>query len=189
MNRVIFAMVVTATAIFSLTACDKEEEPYVPGPYSWDFGYIRGKLNGTNINLQNEGGQWGNHISAAGAVYTEYTSDGTDSYGTTIPITKGQDELIYGFSFHITPVKVGMLEVTSPNFEIIHSSVFFIDRRDANDKKYAPLKQPLKVNITRADFFGSGIPFIEGEMNGILYNEENLNDSIIVENVMIGVHS
>lgn len=184
-------MAVTITVILSFTACDKEEGLYVPGPYSWDFGYIKGKLNGTEFSLQNEGGQWGNHISAAGAVYTEYGTNGTNSYGTTIPITKKQDYLIYGFSFHLSPVKTGMIEVTNSNLELLHSSVYFIDERDANEKKtYAPLKQPLKLRIDRVDFSSdSSVPFIEGEMEGILYNEKNMNDSVIVEKVQFGVHS
>lgn len=176
-------------AIISLAACDKEEEAYVPGPYSWDFGYIRGKLNGTDISLQNEGGQWGCHISAAGAIYSDYTQ-GQTLYGTTIPITKGQDRLTYGFSVHIAPVQIGTFEVTSPDPELFHCSIYFIDERDANDKKsYAPLKQPLKLRITRAELSSvSSIPFIEGEMNGVLYNEKDLKDSIIVENIAFGVH-
>lgn len=192
MKHFIYAIAIMAAAISLLTACDKEEEEsYVPGPYSWDFGYIKGTLNGTDISLQNEGGQWGKHIPAAGAIYSVYESPKKfDSYGTTIPITRRQDELIYGFTFHITPVKVGIVEIKSPNHELIHNSIHFIDERDDENKKsYAPLKQPLELHITRADFSNeSSVPFIEGVMDGVLYNEKNLNDSIIVKNVEFGVH-
>ena len=63
--------------------------------------------------------------------------------------------------------------------------------KDQNEfeKWYEPLKQPVKLLINRAEFVdSSNIPFIEGVINGVLYNQENLNDSIIVENVEFGVH-
>lgn len=65
MKNLCYVIALAAIAISLLTACDKEEEEtYVPGLYSWDFGYIKGALNGTDISLQNEGGQWGKHIPA-----------------------------------------------------------------------------------------------------------------------------
>lgn len=65
-----------------------------------------------------------------------------------------------------------------------------MDKRDTNNEKwYDPLKQPVRLLINRAEFVdSSNIPFIEGVINGVLYNQENLNDSIIVENVEFGVH-
>lgn len=71
------------------------------------------------------------------------------------------------------------------------NAIRFIDRRDAKEEKvYQPLKKPMKLRIDRADFSPeSCVPFIEGEMEGILCNEDNLNDSIIVENMKFGMHS
>ena len=65
-----------------------------------------------------------------------------------------------------------------------------MDKRDTyNEKWYEPLKQPVRLLINRAELVdSSNIPFIEGVINGVLYNQENLNDSIIVENVEFGVH-
>ena len=65
-----------------------------------------------------------------------------------------------------------------------------MDKRDTNNEKwYEPLKQPVKLLINRAEFVdSSNIPFIEGVINGVLYNQENLNDSIIIENVEFGEH-
>ena len=73
---------------------------------------------------------------------------------------------------------------------MFHNRVCFMDKRDTNNEKwYEPLKQPVKLLINRAEFVdSSNIPFIEGVINGVLYNQENLNDSIIVENVEFGVH-
>ena len=182
--------------LFSLAACNNDdEEPYVPGPYSWDFGYTRGKLNGKEFSLQNEGGQIGRHIPFAGSIFTNY-GKGQTSYGTNIPITKGQDGpnnkgMVYGFSVHIAPVECGDFDVVSPVPDIFNNcDICFWDERNGNDKKtYKALKQPLKLHISRAESMGYvSIPFIEGVMNGILYNTENPNDSIIVENVEFGVH-
>lgn len=189
------AAIATMT-ICSFAACNNdEEEPYVPGPYSWDFGYIRGKLNGKEFSLQNEGGQIGRHIPFAGSIFTNY-GKGQTSYGTGIPITRGQynannERMVYGFSVHIAPVECGDFDVVSPVSDIFSNcEIRFVDRRDENDKKtYKALKQPLKLHISRAESMGYvSIPFIEGVMNGILYNTENPNDSIIVENVEFGVH-
>ncbi len=65
-----------------------------------------------------------------------------------------------------------------------------MDKRDTNNEKwYDPLKQPVRLLINHAELVdSSNIPFIEGVINGVLYNQENLNDSIIVENVEFGVH-
>ncbi len=189
MKKLFFYII--AAVLLSLTACDKEEEaPAVPGAYSWNFGYIKGRLNGTDFNLQNEDKPGGCYISTSGAAYSKDLITEEDAYGTNIPITKKQNELTYGFSIHIAPVKTGMFEIKGFSHNRMESSVYFIDERNADEKKgYIPMKQPLKLCISRADFSSdSSIPFIEGEMDGILYNEKNPNDSIVVENIQFGVH-
>lgn len=194
MKQFNFIIGIAVVVVLSFSACNKEEEEelYVPGPYSWDFGYINGKLNGVDINLQNEGGNIGKHISTTGAAYSEYPNEHASCYGINVPITKKQDaSFIYGFTFHISPVKVGTYEVTKAKPDPLTNSIHFIDRRDAKEEKvYQPLKKPMKLRIDRADFSSESLmPFVEGEMEGILYNEENMNDSIIVENMKFGIHS
>lgn len=191
MKQFIYVIAVTAVVLLSFASCDKAEEPpYVPGPYSWDFGYIKGKLNETDVNLQNEGNQAGKHMPAGISVYSK-DSEGKEAYSAEIPITKDQDKLAYGFCIFISPIKTGKFEVTKPSLEYFENNIAFVDKRDDTKeaKIYKPLKQPLILHINRADFSSdSGIPFIEGKMEGILYNEKNLNDSVIVKNMQFGVH-
>lgn len=189
MKKIIYYIAVAV--LLSFTACNKEEEASaIPGPYSGNFGYIKGILNGIDFSLQNEDKPGERYISTAGAIYQKDLMTGRDCYGTNIPITKKQDELIYGFSIHISPVKTGILEVKGFNHDIFESCVIFIDERDGNEKAYGALKQSLKLRINRADYSpSSSTPFIEGVMDGVLYNEKNPNDSIVVENVEFGVHA
>lgn len=192
MKEIIYCMI--AATLLSLTACDKnEEEPYVQDPYSTEFGYIKGKLNGVEYNLQND--KSGTYISANGATYGEYYDTERifrNHYSTNIPMTKEQlfTGFKFGFSIHIAPVKTGMVTLKPLNSNLLDSKVIFVDKRKDGEKKiYDSLKQPMELRIDRADFSpDSSVPFIEGEMNGILYNEEDLNDSIIVENMCFGVH-
>ena len=189
MRKILFITVMAVAALFSFASCDKEEEPANPNPYSVRFGYIRGTVNGTAFCLQNKEAPGETYITN-GNIYTEYPKLGINSYGTNIPITKDQNEFVYGFVFHLVPIKAGAYDVISPNHEMFHNRVCFMDKRDTNNEKwYEPLKQPVKLLINRAEFVdSSNIPFIEGVINGVLYNQENLNDSIIVENVEFGVH-
>lgn len=191
MKNLCYVIALAAIAISLLTACDKEEEEtYVPGPYSWDFGYIRGTLNGTDFSLQNEGRQGGRYLWVGISAYTISHNPERTTYSTDIPITKDQyNGLNYGFSIFITPVETGVHEVGIRKSEN-DCVILFVDKRNADEKKiYSTLKQPMKLSIIRADFSPeSDFPFIEGVMDGVLYNKKDMNDSIIVENVEFGVH-
>lgn len=83
------------SSTFSFASCDKEEEPANPNPYSVRFGYIRGTINGTAFCLQNKEAPGETYITN-GNIYTEYPKLGINSYGTNIPITKDQNEFVYG---------------------------------------------------------------------------------------------
>lgn len=181
------------SAVFLFASCQEEEEtPYIPGAYSWDFGYVKGQLNETYIFLQNEGGREGEHISASGTLYGKTTMpDGTytDYYCTTIPITKGQDILTYGFAIKISPVKTGLYEIAPPSMNTFECNLSFIDKRDADSEKtYMPLKEPVRLLIHRAEFTENAQPFIEGTMDGVLYNPQNMKDSIVIKSMEFGVH-
>ena len=54
---------------------------------------------------------------------------------------------------------------------------------------YHPLKSSFRIQVDSIRFHeGSGTPYIEGKMEGILYNIENSEDSIVIKDAIFGIH-
>ena len=61
--------------------------------------------------------------------------------------------------------------------------------REGTEINYHPLKTPFCLRVDTVFFQeDSEIPYIEGYMDGILYNTENSVDSIVIRNVYFGIH-
>ena len=52
---------------------------------------------------------------------------------------------------------------------------------------YHPLKSSFRIQVDSIHE-GSGTPYIEGKMEGILYNIENSEDSIVIKDAIFGIH-
>lgn len=175
--------------LFALSACDKEEGISTPDPFSDQFGYIYGKLNGEEFSLCNGTKDGTQYISG----HSIYTREPELAYSKYIPIVPAPASLetFLGFSICIYPLEIGVQEITYPSKGIFHNYIAFYNKHDNTRTDYFPLKKPIQLQIDRIDHIDNNpynTPFIEGEINGILYNKENPNDSIIVEGVKFGVH-
>lgn len=55
--------------------------------------------------------------------------------------------------------------------------------------EYCPLKKPFKVYVDSVRYHESSMmPYIEGKMEGTLYNRYDVNDSIVVKDAIFGIH-
>ena len=111
-------------------------------------------------------------------------------------------------SFEETPYYLGYFEgiVNDQDMSIINQSGYgcVIDkgkllneevestvRITKDDAKiiYHPLKSSFKIQVDSIRFHeGSGTPYIEGKMEGILYNIDNLKDSVVIKDAIFGIH-
>ena len=58
-----------------------------------------------------------------------------------------------------------------------------------NKVEYCPLKKPFKVYVDSVRYHESSMmPYIEGKMEGTLYNRYDVNDSIVVKDAIFGIH-
>ncbi len=164
---------------FSFVSCDKDE---VDNSNSKRYlGYFKGDINGETIinnNLYRESKRFGNIWYENGKQYFMYT------FG--IPCSN------YGLGITI-PVKEGLIELREVDEYVDKDTLGYIYLRNLSiesDIIYQPLNASFKIYIDSVRYHSewSGLPFIEGKMEGILYNEHDSKDSIIIKNAIFGIN-
>lgn len=169
--------------LMSFTACsDDDDFERVETP--WNFGYFKGDLNDKPISIENTDYDLLIHDSIYILKYIK--ADGTtldepeEQFGFSV-LVFGEDEPELGI--FLAPLKKRKYEIKG-DYHAPDSSMFSIQ----SDKvKYFPIKEPVKLEITDIRYPEPGrIPIIEGKMEGVLYNLNNPQDSIIFKNITFG---
>lgn len=169
--------------LMSFTACsDDDDFERVETP--WNFGYFKGDLNDEPISIENT--DYGHLIHGRIYILNYIKADGTildepeERFGFSVMVF-GEGEPELGLNF--TPLKIGKYEIKG-DYHPSDSSMISIQ----SDKvKYFPIKEPVKLEITDIRYPEPGrAPIIEGKMDGVLYNLNNPQDSIIFKNITFG---
>lgn len=97
---------------------------------------------------------------------------------------------MWGMKLQLQSVDKKLYNIQGDQFQADSSMVSFEYKdMDSHLSTYLPLKTPLKINVTRYQIYEKLIcPTIEGSIKGVLYNKENLQDSITVKNFTFEIH-
>lgn len=165
--------------IFTFVACGKDTVD-VPDSKRY-LGYFKGDINGETVinnNLYSESKRSGRIWQKDGKQWFLYT------FGIPCP------NYFLGIT---TPVKEGLNILYTRDDYLDNDTLGYITLHDLRVQPeiiYRPLNASFKIYIDSVRYHSdwSGLPFIEGKMEGILYNENDSRDSIIIKNVIFGIN-
>ena len=148
-------------------SCEKEEIiEDTPKETPYYLGYFEGAVNGQDISIRNKSASW-RYIDAG--FYSE--------------VRRGEWEVLRCSHWTIPLDR----EHSSRTQEEITSYIRITD--SLNKVEYCPLKKPFKVYVDSVRYHESSMmPYIEGKMEGTLYNRYDVNDSIVVKDAIFGIH-
>jgi ferredoxin len=176
--------------LLCVAACKKEAIPQKEEKQEFVqfFGAV---INDTNINILNTQskdqsklhGQWTGVGMANGREIPMYT------ISVVLPKDTPQDLFDPKLSVQIFDIHPGLFLLNGANsyYEDFASHIVLLKRYGSNNgdfKAYVahPSKKPFEVEITRYQYpEGSIVPYVGGKLNGVLYNEKNLQDSIVIK--------
>ncbi len=186
MKKLISFFALFTLLAFSITSCDKNNDESTPTPkYYAEFGYFNANINGDSVNLKNKP----KCLDKDKAVYFMIRSSdsfGSSSYAFQVYLNNNTT-----MGIELCPFKEGIqFAQYMPHFDILPVSMIDIKK---DNKVYYPMKDPCKIQIdsifyvqgATSDFLNQ---FVVGRLSGILYNKEDLKDSIIIKNGQFGVH-
>lgn len=174
-----------------ITACKKEPIPAKEEKQEF-IQYFGAVINDVNVNIRNTQdkdrtklhGQWTGVGMGNGQQIPMYTVD------VNLPKEAPQDLFEPKLRLQIFDIHHGLflLDGTNSYYESFASHIALFKRYGNGNnevKSYVahPSKKPFAVEITRYEYpEGSGVPYVGGKLNGVLYNEKNLQDSIVIKN-------
>ena len=162
--------------LFLSISCNKGEDiSFEETPYY--LGYFEGKVNSQDISIANQSNS--HSFIDHGNFWQEVNTDLSGFYWE-IPL-----------GVHISDYPYPMLRISLIPLregEYLIESTVRITKDDAKIV-YHPLKSSFRIQVDSIRFHeGSGTPYIEGKMEGILYNIENSEDSIVIKVGIFGIH-
>lgn len=169
--------------LVSFAACSDDDD-FERAETPLNFGFFKGELNNKPISIENSDYE---HLIHGRIYILNYRkADGTildepeERFGFSVMVF-GEGEPELGLNF--TPLKIGKYEMKG-DCQPSDSSMISIQ----SDKvKYFPIKEPVKLEITDIRYPEPGrAPIIEGKMEGVLYNLNNPQDSIVFKNITFG---
>ena len=199
MKRKILIITLLFGVAFMVSCSKDDDEEKIPS--WWEFGYFKGMVDDTYYNLSNSWKEQPvNH-----PIHT--LGDVTDmAWSIKLDIPNSENYMVFRtrlFSLHRGSY---LLYVSSDSVTILLNDnivksgcqVDFcipVHMPPANEIKdsvvyYSPhADSPFRIDILNMQYFeNSPVPTVEGEMNGVLYNEKDPNDAIVFQNVMFGIH-
>lgn len=176
-------LLLLAICLFSCNDPKDDEENWPPITYEEVIksGVFQGEINHEYVSLENKSGH-------------KYVSGGTKVV---------RDERIYFFSISMqseifsNTIKVGLIPQQNKTLYLIDKGFDYfsgqgcgIGRRYYNDEFYHPLKEPVKVYIDKITYDRRlQTEFIEGRIEGVLYNIDNMEDSVTIKKGKFCYHS
>ena len=184
MRRIICVLL----SVFSLSfvSCDKDEDvSFEETPYY--LGYFEGIVDDQDMSIINQSG-YGCVIDHGN--FWEETSTNMSGFHWEIPLKVNISDYSYPLlKISLIPLREG--EYMIDKGKLLNEEVESTVRITKDDAKivYHPLKSSFKIQVDSIRFHeGSGTPYIEGKMEGILYNIDNLKDSVVIKDAIFGIH-
>ena len=172
--------------LFSFVSCDKDEDTsFEETPYY--LGYFEGKVNSQDISIANQSNS--HSFIDHGNFWQEVNTDLSGFYWE-IPLGVHISDYPYPMlRISLIPLREG--EYLIDKGKLLNEEIESTIRITKDDAKivYHPLKSSFRIQVDSIRFHeGSGTPYIEGKMEGILYNIENSEDSIVIKDAIFGIH-
>ena len=170
-------------------SCEKEEIiEDTPKETPYYLGYFEGAVNGQDTSIRNKSASW-RYIDAG--FYSEVRRGEWEVLRCshwTIPLDREHSSR-YAMKVVLLPLQEGEYNIEKGirTKEEITSYIRITD--SLNKVEYCPLKKPFKVYVDSVRYHESSMmPYIEGKMEGTLYNRYDVNDSIVVKDAIFGIH-
>ena len=167
--------------LFLSISCNKGED------ISFYLGYFEGKVNSQDISIANQSNS--HSFIDHGNFWQEVNTDLSGFYWE-IPLGVHISDYPYPMlRISLIPLREG--EYLIDKGKLLNEEIESTVRITKDDAKivYHPLKSSFRIQVDSIRFHeGSGTPYIEGKMEGILYNIENSEDSIVIKDAIFGIH-
>ncbi|PYF77124.1 DUF5025 domain-containing protein [Pedobacter nutrimenti] len=179
--------------IFTICACKKEHPIPKPPPEKEYVQYFKGFISEKPLLVTQSGisGDWTglSSVSAPDMEVYRVIVNLQETYAGRLQTSFLRFQL---FNMKNRTFKISGHE---PILDLRNSYIFLNKKLGPNDedaKFYTPnnLKKPFEINITRYEYLkNSGLPYVKGTLNGVLYNIKDITDSIVIRDGDFDVHN
>jgi hypothetical protein len=190
----LYRLLFISVFIIFLSACKQEQSPK---PQNGEYlQYFNGTINGRKIDIKTQTSTTkvqckDCNIESIAGDWTGYPGVNKDAYAVSVLLSKeapGDDKMPL-LKFRIFDIKPRTFTITGEDdiYDPLASYVVVVKKKkpDTDNTFYAPSpeKKPFEIAINRYEFKpDSGLPFVGGKLNGVLYNTTNQQDSIVIKN-------
>ncbi|MEE1947089.1 DUF5025 domain-containing protein [Pedobacter sp. KR3-3] len=185
-NSLLLSTVLTALLF---TACKKDDIAKKPQKEEY-IQFFDAQIGGQQVAIRNSidknrsvfQGQWTGVGNGKGETVDMYTVN------VQLPNDKATDLIETRLRFQIFDIEPKAYQISGQvkYYETFGTYIGLSKKLDNGSwSLYVPQvnKKPFEVGITKYQFvYGSGVPIVGGTLNGTLYNEKNLQDSIVIKN-------
>jgi hypothetical protein len=176
-------------ALMTVSCSNSNNEQPTPKYYS-TFGYFNANINGDSINIKNKPNNYEVEKSIRFIGDTQ-TDDDPSAYLFRIYFNIS-DEIELDISPETTGTKLVHFPETYSG--ILNSGKGSMINMWKGGVLYLPMKDAFNIQVDSIFYIKNNntidpsVKFVEGRLSGILYNEKNLKDSIVIRNAHFGVH-
>lgn len=168
--------------IFTLVSCNNEKEvSQNPDEMPWYMGYLKGVIDNQLIFVENTT----DDRYIPNGMYIQKPT-GQKIYDWSFPINN------YTLTIVLTPLETGDHKISRGSQDDINEwccLTKIIDKKNDTKQTYYPSKVPFNIYIDHISFKkNSFFPYIKGTMEGVFYNIDNPQDSVVIKNMEFGIH-
>lgn len=168
--------------LITFASCSKDGDDY-PKETPFYLGYFKGTVNEDPVSIVNTDTK---RVINSGILAERPVGPNAEyitEYYLSIPIGK------FSLNMCLLPLEEGTYIINKGFYTKDATHINMINESLQPVIYYSPLKAPFKIEVDSIRYHGySGFPYIEGKMEGILYNENNLQDSIVIKDAVFGIH-
>lgn len=197
MNKFTYFLLGSVLTTAALSGCSNNEtEPTEPAPNLSTRAYLKGTVNGNNVDVEQK--KWTDYSISPTAMTRTYKNgyydrmDSLSYYQWRTFFTLGKDERKYALSISLTDIHERNYIIV-PDQNQGEASVSLVDMTNQDKQTIYELKPgtTFKVRLNHFDMTSSqyrNFPLLEGSFEGTLYNTKEPEDSITFQNMqfMIG---
>ncbi|MFV0546254.1 MAG: DUF5025 domain-containing protein [Bacteroides sp.] len=164
-----------AISLMLCASCNQDESVPIPDKLtekSPDWGYFNGTIGEHKVSLENTKDIQFVNSSRRGVVF-----EGVSQWFLRSAIQYTSNSYLV---IDLHNLKVGTHYVNSGYGIDTYSS--FIELQDVNQRRFWPkADKPIKVEITKLHWLELDHPILKANIEGIVYNTKNSNDSIVIK--------
>jgi len=173
-----------------LTSCSHDESPLSKEESkenTWYWGFFNGEINGNEISLKNNNTERVINSNRSSYYFSgdwEVLPDSVNIMGTLINYNDSSELRVTLYD-----LTLGERYITkSENLQWNESCINIVLNKDSaiktREKYYVPSQEnPFKVEIINVLWISPTKPIIEVKLDGVLYNQDDANDVIVIQGI------